>query len=568
MKVDKFPYEYFNNFLEKFLKNKEQYVTNITNLDLKTQDTGKIRGLFEKYNEKIGKIKGDSKESNEQRKTSNEKFRNEIKILDESQKCILVHAIWLWALPYKYDAKKALKANQYDLSGITLEENLWKEHENISSIGSSGSVRMSIIPKILGLFESVWQTNEDITNGEELTNEKVKEIIKAKICEDKNPCTTFNAILHFLDPDNVEAIVSSSDKKAIVKAFSSIAGVDYKNKDIDNNIQTIKKAFGTSFSGFYGKDIKFLWRTEKINSEDLSRVQQLKYKKAMVLYGPPGTSKSYTAKALVKQLVFDYYKEKNNLADILKDNYDWKQHYIAKQFHINYTYEDFVGGITIENGSAKFKEGFIFEAINKANNLKEAPFVVILDEINRVDVSRVFGEIFTAMELEYRKDGYSLAVSGDKGSVDIKIPMNLYIIGTMNEIDFSLERIDFALRRRFVWNYCGYDKDALIDIIEEKLEERISELNSDDINDFADSCSILNDKIKEHPELGEQYAIGHAFFADIVDIFKESNNWKESQRILWSISIKPTLEAYCGTMDKQDQKNFIESCKSAFGIGK
>lgn len=562
MRIQGFPYEYFDNFLEKFLRNKEQYVTNITNLDLKTQDTGKIRGLFEKHNEEISKIKGDSKESNEQRKTLNESFREKIKSLDELQKCILVHAIWLWALPYKYDAKKALKANQYDLSGITLKKDLWKEHENISSIGSSGSVRMSIIPKILGFFESVWQTNE------ELTNEKVKDIIKAGIPEKEDPCTTFNAILHFLDPDNVEAIVSSSDKKAIVKAFSSIAGVDYKNIDIDNNIQTIRKAFGTSFSGFYGKYIKSLWRTEKINGEDFSRVQQLKYKKAMVLYGPPGTSKSYTAKALVKQLVFDYYKEKNNLADLLKDNYDWKQHYIAKQFHINYTYEDFVGGITIKNGSAKFKEGFIFEAIKKANNLEGAPFVVILDEINRVDVSRVFGEIFTAMELEYRKDGYSLAVPDDKGSVDIKIPMNLYIIGTMNEIDFSLERIDFALRRRFVWNYCGYDKDALIDIVEEKLEDLINNLNSDDINDYADSCSALNDIIKANPELGEQYAIGHAFFADIVDIFKESNNWEESQRILWSISIKPTLEAYCGTMDKQDQKNFIDSCKSAFGIGK
>lgn len=567
MKVDKFPYKHFNDFLEKFLSDKEQYVTNITDLDLKTQDTGKIRDQFEKHNEEISKIKGDSKESNEQRKTLNESFRNKIESLDNSQKCILVHAIWLWALPYKYDAKKALKANQYDLSGITLEEKLWEEHENISSIGSSGSVRMSIIPKILGLFESVWQKNEEITNGEKLTNKKVKEIIKAKICEDKNPCTTFNAILHFLDPVNVEAIVSSSDKEAIVKAFSSIAGVDYKNIDIDKNIQTIRNAFGTSFNGFYDKDIKPLWRTEKINGEDLSRVQQLKYKKAMVLYGPPGTSKSYTAKALVKQLVFDYYK-KNIPSDILKDDYDWKKHYIAKQFHINYTYEDFVGGITIEDGSAKFKKGFIFEAIKKANDLNGAPFVVILDEINRVDVSRVFGEIFTAMELEYREDGYSLAVPDDKGSVDIKIPMNLYIIGTMNEIDFSLERIDFALRRRFVWNYCGYDKDALIDIVEEKLEDLINNLNSDDINDYADSCSALNDKIKANPELGEQYAIGHAFFADIVDIFKESNNWEESQRILWSISIKPTLEAYCGTMDKQDQKNFIDSCKSAFGIGK
>ncbi len=552
MKKEEFPYDKFNSFLEKFLTNKEQYVTKCDNVDLTKVDITALASLFENHNSKVGDIKGKSKEANEKRYALKDKFKLEISKLDDSQKVVLLHAIWLWALPYSYDATKALNADQYDLSGISLANNLWEKHVGISSIGSSGSVRMLIIPKILRLIDSVWKSNNI-----------VKDQIKEEIGKEPNPCTTFNAILHFLDPEKVEAIVSYSDKRAIVKAFCSIDGVNKKN-DIDTNILTIKNALGKF--GFYDKDIKPLWRTEKINGEELSRVQQLKYKKAMVLYGPPGTSKSYTAKALVRQLVFDHYKGKNKLSEIIKEEYNWKKHYIPKQFHINYTYEDFVGGITIENGSAKFKEGFIFEAIQKANELYGAPFVVILDEINRVDVSRVFGEIFTAMEKDYREEGYSLPVPGQKGSIEIRIPENLYIIGTMNEIDFSLERIDFALRRRFVWNYCGYNKEALIDIIEEKIEKYNIELDNDNINDFADSCSALNEEIKNNTELGEQYAIGHAFFADIADIFMESKDWNEAIRILWSISIKPTIEAYCGTMDKQVQKDFVDSCKSVFEI--
>ena len=584
MRIQGFPYEYFDgitwernespkyiekNFIKTFLVEKKSFVVkDDVKIPLPFDKVSILRALIDTYNNDIRKIKGQSKEEKEKREELKRDLKAKIENLSPELKIILAHAVWIWGFPYvKYDMKIALKADQYNISSLNLNEQVWKgvSAEGISSIGSSGSVRIAIIPQILVLFE-------EVANMENPTPDKVKEKIKEQIKKEDRPCSTYNAILHFIDPDSVEAIVSSNEKNAIVKAFDWVTGVD-EETDVDKNLSIIRKAIlaPRNVASYYSDPlIKSLWRTEKLNTEELTRVQQLKYKKAMVLYGPPGTSKSYTAKELVKQLVFDYYG--SNCGKCLDPNYDWKKHYVSKQFHVNYTYEDFVGGITIENGTAKFKPGFIFEVCDKAkaSDLDGAPFVVILDEINRTDVSRVFGEIFSAMEPGYREKPYTLAVQDENGkSKEITIPNNVYIIGTMNEIDFSLERIDFALRRRFVWNYCGFDSDALEDIIEEraKNKEVKMEIDSEELLNFIEKCKALNKKITKHPELGNLYAIGHAFFADIVYILKGvKGNWDTARKVLWSISIKPTLDAYCGSMDERAMDNFLKDCAVAFEV--
>lgn len=104
------------------------------------------------------------------------------------------------------------------------------------------------------------------------------------------------------------------------------------------------------------------------------------------------------------------------------------------------------------------QEGYLLkllEIVRKDNY----PNVLILDEINRIDLSRLFGEFFSALE---KRD---TDISTSVGGFIINVPKNLYVIGTMNEIDFSLERVDFALRRRFVWLFFGYNQDALKNII-------------------------------------------------------------------------------------------------------
>src|SRR5690606_17758768 len=178
-------------------------------------------------------------------------------------------------------------------------------------------------------------------------------------------------------------------------------------------------------------------------------------------------------------------------------------------------YEDFVAGMQLVEDQTKPQKGKLFEycalAKNDSDNL---PHVLILDEINRVDLSRVFGEVFSAME--NRNKDIVTAV----GNFKLTIPSNLYVIGTMNEIDFSLEQIDFALRRRFLWFFYGFNKDALSQMVWNKNNKENTHLSEEEVNRFLNNAEALNYSITKLPELGEQYQVGHTFFADVVDIYK------------------------------------------------
>src|SRR5690606_35151758 len=126
---------------------------------------------------------------------------------------------------------------------------------------------------------------------------------------------------------------------------------------------------------------------------------------------------------------------------------------------------------------------------------------------------RLFGEVFSAME--NRSNFIYTAI----GNFKLQIPENLYIIGTMNEIDFSLERIDFALRRRFLWFEYSFKKDVLRELITLKNKEKNTRIAEDEIDKFVDAAENLNNAISTSPELGKQFKIGHTFFAEVVDIY-------------------------------------------------
>jgi 5-methylcytosine-specific restriction protein B len=324
---------------------------------------------------------------------------------------------------------------------------------------------------------------------------------------------------------------------------------------------------------FYRDSLPLIWKSESLT--DLSLAQKLEYKRAMILYGPPGTGKTYTAMRLAKEVILRYYMRfinKSNVDELKNllepDNKRITDRIDYLQFHINYNYEDFIAGQIIENGTVKTKRGFIFDVIAKAKNYPQIPYVVILDEINRTDISRVFGELFTAIE----KRGKDVTLTIKKG-LTLNVPENVYFIGTMNEIDFSLERVDFALRRRFVWELRDYSEDALQEIIKERLDKGVSdksikEEDRDEIililDDFINSCTALNNVVKDL--MGETYHIGHAFFAEIANLFIElkknktrcSSAWEKAKCILWQISIKPTLEAYCGSMERGEKDQYLK----------
>lgn len=299
---------------------------------------------------------------------------------------------------------------------------------------------------------------------------------------------------------------------------------------------------------FWHSTIRPFWddSTEKLDNEQLSDKTLMEYKKAMILYGPPGTSKSYQARKMAEGMIAEALrKNSENISKAISSlQTTIDSHIHVLQMHPNYTYDDFIIGKSIDNGKIVVKPGKMLQIIKGIDTEDEIPHFVILDEINRVDISRVFGELFTAMEASYRDKGVELNVNindilekerdelNEKGLINddklyLKVPNNMYFIGTMNMIDFSLEQVDFALRRRFLWRLSTYDSKRLDEIISEKIKDNnISESIPDN---FSETCTDLNNEIEWESSLGKSYLIGHAFFSEIVDIFKQVKDWGKAK---------------------------------------
>jgi len=230
--------------------------------------------------------------------------------------------------------------------------------------------------------------------------------------------------------------------------------------------------------------------------------------KQVILYGPPGTSKTYYAKGLA----FAIANDPNNIEFV--------------QFHPSYSYEDFVEGIfpevDEETGQVVFKiKDKIFKKLCKdAENNPDKNYVLIIDEINRADLSKVFGEIFSA--LEYRKEVVKLLYSRES----FTIPTNLYIIGTMNTLDKSTVDIDFALMRRFKFFEVGPDTEVLKKMLKE------NGVDSDLIEKIVD----VFEKIQEF------YPLGHAYFKDVKS--------KQDLKLLWEHQLSFLLKEYFTDLKK------------------
>ena len=158
-------------------------------------------------------------------------------------------------------------------------------------------------------------------------------------------------------------------------------------------------------------------------------VNQLKLKKNIIFQGAPGVGKTFTAKKLAYAMMGE---EDENRIEMV-------------QFHQNYSYEDFVMGYRPNGAEFKLSEGIFYRFCQLAANHPEQDFFFIIDEINRGNLSKIFGELLMLIDKDYRGTQITLSYSGMK----FFVPENLYIIGMMNTADRSLAMIDYALRRRF-----------------------------------------------------------------------------------------------------------------------
>lgn len=251
-----------------------------------------------------------------------------------------------------------------------------------------------------------------------------------------------------------------------------------------------------------------------MSASELQRLKSLlRNKKNIILQGAPGVGKTFTAERLAYTLM--------GVVD--------KQRVEMIQFHQNYSYEDFILGYKPNSdGGFELKHGVFYKFCKKALNTPDKEFFFIIDEINRGNLSKIFGELLMLIENNYRDKEIKLAYTDELFTV----PGNLYIIGMMNTADRSLALIDYALRRRFSFF------EMAPGFATEGFKSYMASLANEKFNKVIAGIQTLNEVICKDDSLGNGFCIGHSYFCGQKEFNQE---WLEN---VIEYDIEPMLKEY------------------------
>ncbi len=367
------------------------------------------------------------------------------------------------------------------------------------------------------------------------------------------------ALLHLIFPDTFESIINFRDKERITSALAPLC-LTWTTDNVDMLLNYIRPVIEEMYYPgvhFYEASIKEVWRpsnppdtvlsdeffsrlnkdlTNGINEEKvptlltnlaeelllpirfLEEIQTLLYDKKQVIFqGPPGTGKTYVAQKLAEHLAGS------------------KDRVTLVQFHPSYAYEDFVQGFrptTLKNGQAGFelRNGPLARIAKRAQDDPDGKYYLIIDEINRGNLAKIFGELYFL--LEYRNQTINLQYS----DTPFSLPENLYIIGTMNTADRSIALVDLALRRRFYFVEFRPDKWPVVDLLHNWLSAHAFDMMW--VADVVDRANeILGDR---------NAAIGPSYFM---------KSWLDEEMVqrIWKYAVLPYIqECLFGEEDRLD----------------
>ena len=250
-----------------------------------------------------------------------------------------------------------------------------------------------------------------------------------------------------------------------------------------------------------------------INEENYYQLMNLlENKKNIILQGAPGVGKTFAAKRLAYSKIG--VKDPNRVMMV--------------QFHQSYSYEDFIIGFRPSSTGFELKKGPFYTFCKKAEQDLENDYFFIIDEINRGNLSKIFGELFMLIEKDKRGASLQLLYSDEQFSV----PKNVYIIGMMNTADRSLAILDYALRRRFAFFEFlpAFETEGFIKYRQNK--------NSYKFDNLIETIKQLNTAIENDESLGHGFCIGHSYFCTEKEI---SDEWLES---VINYEIIPLLNEY------------------------
>jgi 5-methylcytosine-specific restriction enzyme B len=410
-------------------------------------------------------------------------------------------------------------------------------------------------------------------------------------------------LLHLLRPEEFERISSGTHKQQIAEAFRGefLDGNDAP-EDLDEQLLRIRGeledlAVQPDLDGgtidFYFPPLNGIWKPDADGEEGASDLSLLLHKKHLVFYGPPGTSKTYRTRTLADSLIRRaalekwgakrFFAEQDSLDELVEENIEWVQ------LHPGFGYEEFIRGLRLDGDRTVYAPGLLLRLVERMASRGDdgLPVVLVLDEINRTDLSRMFGEAFSLLE----NRGSSAVLPGidaDSDPVELSLPDDLYVIGTMNLIDQSVEQMDFALRRRFLWRPCDFERGPIVDVNRARWSDYAPkrygwDRAEEDIGRLAERAEALNREISASNHLGEQYALGHTYYFDAAFLI---GTWLQGRKQLrggvlwrkpgkpqrpledlWTLSLKPVLDQYLEGIDPTAASEEIERLRGVlFGI--